>query len=127
MSASTILNAGIVVGCIEPAKGSDGLFNHGFHLGIVRYVAADSECFMALGGQFVRRGPRGLLIPVGQHHGSTRFSESFRGRKAESGAGAGNERDLVFKRNVHTEFLALCTGCAPACAPALSSPAEGSL
>src|SRR6266576_3965711 len=44
-----ILNAGVVVGCIEAPEGGDRLMNHGFHLFVVGNVATDSKCFMASG------------------------------------------------------------------------------
>jgi hypothetical protein len=44
-----ILNAGVVVGCIEVPKGRDRLMNHRFHLSVVGNVATDGKCFMASG------------------------------------------------------------------------------
>jgi hypothetical protein len=66
-----ILNTGIVVGCVEPAKFRYGLLNHVFDLSVIRYIAKDSECFVSFGLQFLGRSMDGLLVPVRQHHGST--------------------------------------------------------
>src|SRR5439155_15986139 len=66
-----ILNAGIVVGCIEPPESSDRPLDHSFHLSIISYVAADGECFMPLSRQFLGDRTRALLVRSGQHLRST--------------------------------------------------------
>src|SRR5438874_1932700 len=66
-----ILNAGIVVGCIELSESGDSLLNHCFHLGVIRNVTTDRQCLVTLSSQFFGCGMHGLLIPVRQHHGST--------------------------------------------------------
>src|SRR5215472_12296904 len=45
---NNILNAGIVVSCIKPPEGGDGLFNHCLHLSVISHIALDSHCFVAL-------------------------------------------------------------------------------
>ncbi len=44
-----ILNAGIVVGCIEPSECSNRPLDHCFHLSVVRDVAVDGEGSVPLG------------------------------------------------------------------------------
>ena len=61
---NNILNAGIIVGCIQAAESGHGLLNHCFHLGVISYVATDRECFVTLGGQFLGGRTHCLLIPV---------------------------------------------------------------
>ena len=50
---NNILNASIVVGCIQPAEIGDSLLNHCFDLSVISYIAMDSECFVTLGSQFL--------------------------------------------------------------------------
>ena len=66
-----ILNAGIVVGCIEPPESRDSLLNHVLNLSVIGDVADDSECFVTLGSQFLGGRTHRLLMPVRQHHRST--------------------------------------------------------
>lgn len=41
-----ILNAGIVVSCIEPPERGDRLFHHCLHLRVIGNVIADGQCLM---------------------------------------------------------------------------------
>src|SRR5258708_4248640 len=41
-----VLNAGIVVGCIELSKSRDSLLNHCFYLSVIRYVTTDRQCLV---------------------------------------------------------------------------------
>src|SRR5260370_23610605 len=66
-----ILNAGIVVGCIELSESGDSLLNHCFYLGVISHVTTNRQCLVTFGSQFFGCGMHGLLIPVRQHHGST--------------------------------------------------------
>src|SRR4051794_8827115 len=61
-----ILDAGIVVGCIQPAEGRDRLLNHGFDLRVIGDIALNGEDSMTLGSQLISRGTHGVLVPVGQ-------------------------------------------------------------
>ena len=68
---NNILNAGIVVGRIQPAESGDGLLNHCFHLSVISDVAMDSECLVTVGRQFLGCRLHCLLIPVRQRHRRT--------------------------------------------------------
>src|SRR5216683_3894600 len=96
-----ILDAGIVVGGIQPAESSDGPFDHRFHLSVVGYVAWNSECLVSADGQLLRRSTYGLFVRVGQCHQSARLREGRRRRKPQPGSRPSDESNLVFKRYVH--------------------------
>src|SRR5579883_10469 len=96
-----ILDAGIVVGGIKPAEGSDRAFDHRFHLSVIGYVATDREGVMSPGSQILDGGTYRLFVRVGQRHGSARLREGLRRRKAQPGSSSSDESNLVFKRYVH--------------------------
>jgi hypothetical protein len=73
-----ILHTRIVIGRIEPTKGFDHSRDHGFNLPIIGDIAADGDGLVPLGSQFIGRGTRGGLVPVGQRHRRSRFRESLR-------------------------------------------------
>jgi hypothetical protein len=82
--------------------------HHGFYLRVIRYVAADRQGLVALARQFLGRSLYGFLMPVSQDHCRPRFSKGFSRGKAESGCGTGNERNLIFERNIHVRsFLVM--------------------
>jgi hypothetical protein len=47
-----ILDACVVVGCIEPSKGSNSLLHHCFYLRVIRYITADGQCLVTFIGEF---------------------------------------------------------------------------
>src|SRR6266403_5384376 len=52
---NSVLNAGIVVSCIEPPESSDSLLNHPLDLSVVCHVALDRERLVPLGRQLLGR------------------------------------------------------------------------
>ncbi len=105
-----ILNAGIVVGRIEPPESSYRPFHHGFHLNVISDVALHGKSLVPPAGQFLDGGTHRILVRVGQHHRSARFGKSLRGGKTESGSGPGNEGNLVFKRDLHNGLPSVWRG-----------------
>src|SRR3989442_5293838 len=63
-----ILNAGIVVGRIEPPESRDSLMNHGLYLGVISNVTMNSQRLMTLRLQFLGCRTHRLFVPVRQHH-----------------------------------------------------------
>ncbi len=59
-----ILNAGIVVGRIKLAEGSDRLLHHRFNLGIIRYIAANRQCLMPFMRKFLGCSLDFLFVPI---------------------------------------------------------------
>jgi hypothetical protein len=91
------LDAGIVVGHVEPAEGGDRPLDHRGDLVLVRHVASHGQelatgVFKASGGCIQSRTGN-----IGQHDGSTGIEKRLRGREADAGAGAGDERNLAFE------------------------------
>ena len=64
-----VLDAGVVVGCVQSTEGGDGLSDHGLDLPVVRHVAGDRQRLVALGHEVVRSSARAALIAVGQRDG----------------------------------------------------------
>jgi len=62
---------------VQAAEGRDRPLDHGRGLVLVGDIAADSERSIPGGGQLVGGGTKGLVVAVGQDHGSARFGEGL--------------------------------------------------
>jgi hypothetical protein len=92
-----VLNAGVVVGRIQPSELSNRPVDHGFDLCIVRDVTGDSQGFVASVGQRPRGRPHCLLAPIRQHHRGAGLGKCMGGRETQSGGSAGDQRNPVFE------------------------------
>jgi hypothetical protein len=95
------LHTGIVERRVQPPKCRNGLLDHRLHLSFIRDIAANSNRLMAGGDQALGGCPHCRFIDVNERDPSTLRSKCLSRSQAHTGAGPGDECNLVLKGQIH--------------------------
>ena len=90
-------DTGIVERHVQLTEGRDRALDHGRDLRLVRHVAGDADRPVTGRGQLPSRDAQRVLVDIDENNRGARLGEGFRGREADSGAGAGDKGDLAPK------------------------------
>jgi hypothetical protein len=91
-------NAGVVEGAVEPPQPAHRLVHHGGHVGLARDVGAHEAGLAPRRLDEAHRLVAGFRGHVGHGHPGPLAREGERRRAADSGGGAGDERDAARER-----------------------------
>ena len=94
-------DAGVVEHEVGRAKTFQGGLGHCVHLGGVCHIEPEGQHLRAGGGQLGRGFVKRVLLHIGQHQVHAEPGADARAFQAETGAGAGQHRGLVFEVGDH--------------------------